>query len=331
MVWAPPAEFAPQSCGFVMAASGRKFATLAEQAARSLQQSNPGFEVDLWTDVTVDESLFAQVHPLEKSWFRPKFEAIVKSRFERTLYLDCDLVVIADLSDVFWLLDKMDIAGIHAPVRNAGHATSVWRMALPNSFPQINGGVMAVKRSDAAIRLFEDCQRALIEDALPRDQLVIRELLWLSDLRLGILPPEYNLRDAKLALVNGSSVSAPRILHNSRFSRDHARRHPRPHARRHLRAVFPRPRGRSAARRPPVVPGHQNRGAPSARTRLADMVAPVAGRAQSLRPPCPALSKRSGRNRRSAASMAGSTARSGSADAPRAFFHPVVVARQWII
>lgn len=220
MVWAPPAEFAPQSCGFVMAASGRKFATLAEQAARSLQQSNPGFEVDLWTDVTVDESLFAQVHPLEKSWFRPKFEAIVKSRFERTLYLDCDLVVIADLSDVFWLLDKMDIAGIHAPVRNAGHATSVWRMALPNSFPQINGGVMAVKRSDAAIRLFEDCQRALIEDALPRDQLVIRELLWLSDLRLGILPPEYNLRDAKLALVNGSSVSAPRILHNSRFSRD---------------------------------------------------------------------------------------------------------------
>ncbi|MFZ5964209.1 hypothetical protein ACOXXX_14785 [Thalassococcus sp. BH17M4-6] len=217
--WAKPQDPAHGTCGFVFAASGQAYATLAEQACDTLRNTNPGFEVDLFTDCDVRPGLFSRVHPLDRSWFRPKFEALLKSRFDRTIYLDCDLVVVADLSDVFWLLQKHDIAAAHAPVRNAGFATSCWRTEIPNSFPMINAGVMGVRNSPESRAFLSDCQTALIESGLPRDQIIVRELLWQSGLRLAVLPPEYNVRDERTTLMKGSRVGAPRVLHSSAFTK----------------------------------------------------------------------------------------------------------------
>jgi len=157
------------------------------------------------------------VHPLEKSWFRPKFEALLRNRFEKTIYLDADLVVIADISDVFWLLDRFDVAVAHIQNRNAKFARAFWNVPIPNAFPQINGGVMGFRKNAATTQLLEECKKALIEFDLSADQPVLRELLLESDLRIAILPPEYNLRKPSLALFSGASEPAPRILHNSDF------------------------------------------------------------------------------------------------------------------
>lgn len=72
--------------GFVFAATGDICVTLARRAARSLRLVHPGAEIDLFTDVRVDDSVFNQVHRLSESWFRPKMEAVLKSRFERTIF-----------------------------------------------------------------------------------------------------------------------------------------------------------------------------------------------------------------------------------------------------
>lgn len=217
MPWATPESLSPATCGFVLAASGRKYATAAEAAARSLRQSNPGFAVDLFTDEAVDETLFSQVHRLERSWFRPKFEALIHSRFDRTIYLDVDLVVLGDLSDVFAILDRFDIAATQATNRNQGFAMQSWRIPIPNAFPQINGGMIGVRKGPETDAFLRDCQRAMIDHDLKRDQPVFRELLFESALRLATLPPEYNVRNRTLWQYGGSKLAAPRILHHTGF------------------------------------------------------------------------------------------------------------------
>ncbi|MFV0243903.1 MAG: putative nucleotide-diphospho-sugar transferase [Qingshengfaniella sp.] len=207
----------PAPRGVVLAASGRRYVTLARQTAESIAATCPGLPVDLFTDGDTDPGPFAQVHKLDRSWFRPKFEALVRSRFERTLYMDVDIVVVGDLSDVFDILDRFDIAATHVQNRNQSFAMRPWRKPLPNAFPQINGGLMAVKRSADTDALFQAVQQALIEENLPQDQPVLRELLYDSDLRLAILPPEYNLRDRTLWRFSGSKLPAPRVLHNTAF------------------------------------------------------------------------------------------------------------------
>jgi len=204
--------------GVVLAASGRRFVTLAEQTAASLRATNPGLAVDIFCDASpARNDLFDQVHTLDRSWFRPKFEAILRSRFVRTLYLDADLVVVADIGDIFALLDRFDVAGAHVQNRNQAFAKAPWRRPLPAAFPQINGGVLAVRQNQKTRDLFETCQRVLIEEELEQDQPVIRELLWDSDLRLAVLPPEYNVRRKALLNAANSRNAAPRILHHSDF------------------------------------------------------------------------------------------------------------------
>ncbi|MGB0658678.1 MAG: putative nucleotide-diphospho-sugar transferase [Mangrovicoccus sp.] len=217
MAWTTPAELAPATCGFVLACTGAKYTTAALQCARTLKETNPGFAVDIFTDQEIDSPHIDQVHELTDSWFRPKFESLINSRFDRTIYIDADTYVVADLSDVFWLLGKHDIAACHAAGRNQGFARIHWHYPLPNAFPQINGGMMGVRRSEATQRLFKSIVEGMKRDNSGGDQPIIREMLWESDLRLAILPPEYNARNTTLWRYGGSKFTAPRILHHSGF------------------------------------------------------------------------------------------------------------------
>lgn len=203
--------------GFVFAASGTKYTALAFQAADSVKALHPTVPIDLYTDQSVDDGAFDMVHQLEKSWFRPKFEAISRSRFDRTVYLDSDLVVVADVLDLFWVLDRYDMAAAHVQSRNASWATETWRTTLPNSFPQINSGVMAVKKNERTDYLMSQVEAVIREFDLKMDQAALRELIWLSDVSLYVLPSEYNVRGSKKIVGKIPTSSAPRILHSSKF------------------------------------------------------------------------------------------------------------------
>lgn len=204
--------------GVVLAASGRRYTTLAIQTARSIRATCPGLAVDLYTDVPSGSDAFDAEHVLERSWFRPKFEAMIRSRFERTIYMDVDIVVVADIGDILDILDRFDIAATHVQNRNQTFAVRQWRKPLPNAFPQINGGLIGFRRSPEVLAFLEDCQAAMIEHGLKADQPVFRELLYDSDLRLAVLPPEYNMRDRTLWRFTGSKIPAPRVLHNTAFT-----------------------------------------------------------------------------------------------------------------
>ncbi len=219
-------EIAMSSQGFVIAASGEQYIETAVDAAISLKAAMPDEPVDLFTDVegAPGSEVFDQIHMLDKSWFRPKFESLVRSRFDKTVYLDADVRCLADMSDIFTVLDRFDIAMVHDPLRNSQHAQRVWKTPLPNAFPHLNGGLVGIRTSEQVLDFLRDVQETIIAEDLKSDQALIREKLFYSDLRLAVLPPEYNFLDYRQAEMFGFLHSAPRLLHHYKFHSRHDKR-----------------------------------------------------------------------------------------------------------
>jgi hypothetical protein len=126
-----------ETTGVIFATTGKNYTELAERAAQSVKDSCPGLEVDLFTDQHVDMPVFDRIHQLEDPWHRSKMDAMIASRFDKTLYLDVDLFVIADIRDVFEVLDRFDMAMAHDPIRNAVRCHTFWCKVLPSLFHMV--------------------------------------------------------------------------------------------------------------------------------------------------------------------------------------------------
>ena len=203
--------------GFVFAVSGAAYLPPAILAARSAARANPGVPIDLFADRPCEDPIFARVHRLERAWFRPKFEALRRSRFERAIYLDCDVRVLAPLGDVFEALGRFDVAGAHDPYRNARRALVQHGEPVPAAFPQINSGVLGSRASDATRRLWAEVESDLAASGAGKDQPVLRAHLWRSTLRLLVLPEEYNLMAYRQTLMWTDARAAPRVIHSPRL------------------------------------------------------------------------------------------------------------------
>ncbi|MBR9891035.1 hypothetical protein GYB14_05020 [bacterium] len=210
-----------ETLGFVYAAKGAKYIDLALNSARSLKDSTPGATVHLYCDSHPAEGhCFDAVHLLSESQSkRPKFEALRRAEFDRTIYLDADTFVCADISDIFFTLDRFDIAGAHVVLRNSRHSHRTHKIQFPNSFPQINTGVLAIRKSQRMSDFLAqvDAEMAAADSIV--DQPIFRELLWLSDLRIAVLPPEYNFKRINEVVTMSSAYCAPRIIHDSDLRR----------------------------------------------------------------------------------------------------------------
>ncbi|SIN78647.1 hypothetical protein SAMN05444002_0392 [Vannielia litorea] len=209
----------PPSEGFVFAVSGAAYVPLALRAAESLRLHHPDHPIDLFCDQPVTAEIFTQVIPLENSWFRPKFEAMQRSRFDRTILLDADVLCIAPMNDVFSVLDRFDLAAAHEPRRNSKVAVSNLAEPLPAAFPQLNTGVLAFCKDPRVSALAERVVTTLQTSGLDRDQPVFRACVYESDLRLWVLPDEYNFMTIELLEAYTEQFAAPRILHLPRLHR----------------------------------------------------------------------------------------------------------------
>lgn len=205
--------------GFIYATTGADYTALATQSARSLRAVVPGARIDLFTDQLAPDpgGPFDRAHPLDDAFLRPKFEALIRSRFERTICLDADTLIVADPSDAFDVLDRFDLAMAHDPYRNTDHATATWGTAIPAAFPQFNSGVIASRQGDRTRALWQGVIDAMRAEDLRSDQAVLRALLYASDLRIATLPPEYNLMGLRELNTMSGHTTAPRILHSPRL------------------------------------------------------------------------------------------------------------------
>lgn len=200
--------------GVVYIVSGEKYTQQALLSARSVKQYSPQLKVHLFTDQTglADPCADSQGH-IEHPHVRSKVDYLHQSPFDRTLYLDADTRIVSDITSVFDLLDRFDLAIAHAHQRNHFATQQIWRVAIPDSFPQMNGGVLLYNNKPATLQLLRDWQNAYHASSFAKDQVTLRELIWSSDLRITILPPEYNIRYTKYLDIWTQEEARPHILH----------------------------------------------------------------------------------------------------------------------
>lgn len=207
----------PSGNGFIFAATGEKYVNLARRAVRSLRQVMPDAQVDLFTDADLKDPAFDRIHKLSDSYFRPKMEALRRTRFARTIYLDCDIIVLMDVSELFHLLDRFDVASSYAFSRDGQRL--VQDGTMPRSYGLLNAGVIAIRKTETTTGFVSDWDRLVRERDADMDQPTYRELLWKSDLSVFVLPPEYNLIATWTLDSWKPKQGAPRILHSQRLHR----------------------------------------------------------------------------------------------------------------
>jgi hypothetical protein len=205
--------------GVIYVATGASYVDLAVQSALSLRATNPGLPCDLFTDLTDAPGLgvFDQVHPVPRVHNRAKLDGLPLSRFPRTLFLDADTLVVGPFGDLFDLLQPFDLCMAHDVRRASKGAREGVAVKTPNVFTQLNSGVILYRLTPETQAFFADWAKRYGDSGAKRDQTVLKDLLWDSDLKVHILPPEWNMRrvtelDAREPLDGGA-----KIIHSHRL------------------------------------------------------------------------------------------------------------------
>lgn len=212
--------------GVVYVAFGDKYVAEAVHSAHSLRQHSPGIPTLLFTDRAPAGAPFDEVRIAQIDHIRAKVDLLPESPFDETLYLDSDTRVVRDISDIFDVLARFDVAMTYDFGRK--RLTMASRVpeyaAIPYAFGEFNGGVVLFRRSDAALRFLRRWQELFHQykdKTSGWDQATLRVAAWQSDARIMVLPPEFNIRSAGVkrrvqkSVRDGSNpgLMEPRILH----------------------------------------------------------------------------------------------------------------------
>lgn len=220
--------------GVLYVARGAGYLELAMASAQSLRAHEPALAIDLYTDTPVPaHAPFDRVERIPRNTSRDKIVCMARSRFERTLFLDCDTLVVAPLDDLFTLLDRVELAVAHDVRRTSALIQEGSVPGIPLAFPQFNTGVLLYRLSTPMDRFLADWVARYRALARPRDQVSFRDLMWLGDLRYHVLPPEYNLRRVTMLDAWEPMDARPTIIHSHRLLQ-------------HLRGEYPRLRDLAA-------------------------------------------------------------------------------------
>ena len=211
--------------GVLFTAAGKKYIKSAIRAAKTVRKHSPNLKVHLnadWKDhpefqFDQDPAPFTSVDYVENPHRRSKLEYLSKTPFDRTLFLDTDTAFASDVTPMYEILDRFDLAVAHAHRRNYPLRLKPWRIEIPQAFPQFNAGVLLYKSTPEVLQFMTDWWAAFQEAGFPQDQITLRELLWKSDLRIATLPPEYNVRYLKYLLMWRKREATPQIFHLQYF------------------------------------------------------------------------------------------------------------------
>ena len=198
-------------CGFVYVATGDGYRSEVLTSAASLRAVMPSASICLITDAApAQNSLFDTVLIQTAVCHNPIDKLLsIDCPYDRVVFLDTDTLICGDLSELFDVLDRFDLALLQENHRG-------WDYTLPGvppTFPEYNTGVIVFRRSDGMRELFASWRATYNElrqtQGLRNDQPAFRQVLYRSDLRVATLPSEYHF----LGNVPNYTMWAVRLVH----------------------------------------------------------------------------------------------------------------------
>lgn len=219
--------------GILYCAIGEDHYQRAERSALSAKRHIPDMVLAVYTDQRVTDGIWDAVLKAEVTdpSVQPmiyKLNAILASPFDETLYLDADTLVLDDISEMFALLQRFDLAYCHGHMRqkrynlqhgfdrfNGAKGRPVVDTSIPYSFSPLQGGVLLFSKL-RTMDFFEEVKKQFLEVNYFDDQAIMRNVLWSSNIRPYVLAPEYNIYsiDYLEELKEGHFAQAiPKIFH----------------------------------------------------------------------------------------------------------------------
>jgi hypothetical protein len=211
--------------GILYAATGRKFVSEAEVSAASVKSVMPKIQVALVSDCGSSSSDFDhQIEMKDPHYsFIDKIFAMKLTPFERTLFLDTDTFMLGEVSSLFELLDRFDLAAAFEPARFLYRISGV-----PYSFPELNTGVVLYNTCPVILEAIDDWYSLYKEEIEAmkivgrkawHDQLAFTRMVFRSKCSFFVLPPEYNARMLLPQQVSGEvKIVHSRLKHPKQYS-----------------------------------------------------------------------------------------------------------------
>ena len=195
--------------------NGEGFVEEARISAKSVKEHNEELKVAIISDQEQVPEVFDKHIHIED----PNPEVISKVRhlektpFKKTLFLDSDIYVDAEIDELFDILENFDIAVSHASRRTE------LRDSVSEAFPLFNTGVISYKKNQATMDFLQDWKENYMNEAVGSseeieteeglkkmpvpDQPSFRETIYSSNVRIAPITMRYNCRHGFLGYVDG--------------------------------------------------------------------------------------------------------------------------------
>ncbi|MFB6295007.1 MAG: hypothetical protein ABEI97_04560, partial [Candidatus Nanohaloarchaea archaeon] len=168
---------------------------------------------------SVDEDFIDDVRRIEtpEHPLLDYIERLQDSPYDRTLFLDTDTYLVDDVSHLFDLLDRFELAVVPGEMRlraDDKYSEDI-REDVPICFPELNTGVIVYRKDDVKelfddwLQRYESYLEENHENTVSHEQPAFSEALYHSDVRYVTLTREYNCAYPNLGYVQGKV----RILH----------------------------------------------------------------------------------------------------------------------
>lgn len=190
----------------VYIAGGKDYCLDAVASRDSIRRHNPNLPIILATDAKSgippgwDRIIQLPMRRYPDMWYRDScrfyniaFDELYDD-YDALLWTDTDVWCDDNIDDMLELANRFDLSAVHESSRHTCPTVS----PIPDSFPEVNIGVMLVATNEHVRGLFRDWME--LYDAHPdvygnNDQGPLREALWINKLlNMYIMPEEFNAR-----------------------------------------------------------------------------------------------------------------------------------------
>ena len=195
--------------GFLYIANNQKFLDEALISARSLKRFNPepvclvcGPELRNSPDLKSFDKVVV-VEDLDKYTYWAKIIGLENTPFEKTIFFDSDTFITDSLSEVFEVLDLVDLAATSQPTM---HTTNFKELSYKFVFPELNSGVIGFRNNEIFKQVLKDWKDFCFSNNIKNDMPGLREgvIKNIDKVKYTILPDLYNEHGFRsMTILNG--------------------------------------------------------------------------------------------------------------------------------